>query len=143
MYEIIDVYSKLYSSNNDPNIILEKVDLVSKKDASYNELSGGQKQRLAIGIALVNDPVVIFLDEPTTGLDPQARRNLWELINNLKGQGKTILLTTHYMEEAEELCDRVAIIENGKIIALNSPQKLISELISSGFKAQKKINEAT
>ena len=87
LYEIIDVYSKLYSSNNDPNIILEKVDLVSKKDASYNELSGGQKQRLAIGIALVNDPVVIFLDEPTTGLDPQARRNLWELINNLKGQG--------------------------------------------------------
>lgn len=143
LYEIIDVYSKLYSSNNDPNIILEKVDLVSKKDASYNELSGGQKQRLAIGIALVNDPVVIFLDEPTTGLDPQARRNLWELINNLKSQGKTILLTTHYMEEAEELCDRVAIIENGKIIALNSPQKLISELISSGFKAQKKINEAT
>ncbi|MFL2665399.1 MAG: ABC transporter ATP-binding protein [Dehalococcoidia bacterium] len=143
LYEIIDIYSKLYSSDNDPNNILEKVNLESKKNASYDELSGGQKQRLAIAIALVNDPLVIFLDEPTTGLDPKARRNLWQLIINLRDNGKTIILTTHYMEEAEELCDRVAIIENGKIITLNSPQKLIAQLISSGFKAEKKINEAT
>ena len=96
-----------------------------------------------IAVALVNDPKVLFFDEPTTGLDPQARRNMWELIKSFQKDGKTIVLTTHYMEEAEILCDRVAIIDEGKIIKINSPSNLIDELTQSGFKSTKKVREAT
>ena len=106
------------------------------------QLSGGQKQRLSIAVALINDPKVLFLDEPTTGLDPQARRNMWKLIKDIRSEGKTIILTTHYMEEAEELCDRVAIIDTGKIISIDTPNNLILELLNSGFKGEHKIKDA-
>ncbi len=101
------------------------------------QLSGGQKQRFSIAAALVNEPLVLFLDEPTTGLDPQARRHLWGVIKRIRTEGKTIVLTTHYMEEAEELCDRVAIMDMGKIIALAPPNELIRQLISGGFKKER------
>ena len=102
-----------------------------------HQLSGGQKQRFSIATTLINDPKIIFLDEPTTGLDPQARRNLWELIREIRSQGTTIIITTHYMDEAEFLCDRVAIMDAGKIIALDQPGNLIDQLISSGFEKEK------
>ena len=141
--EIVELFSTLYSYSVDPGKILERVGLSNKKDSYFKTLSGGQKQRLSIAVALVNNPKVLFFDEPTTGLDPQARRNLWELIKSFQEEGKTVVLTTHYMEEAEELCDRVAIIDEGKIIKINSPSNLIDELTKSGFKSSKKIREAT
>ena len=101
------------------------------------QLSGGQKQRFSIAAALVNDPVIIFLDEPTTGLDPQARRHLWGVIKRIRSEGKTIVLTTHYMDEAEELCDRVAIMDSGKIIATGSPHELVQQLLGKGFKKER------
>ncbi len=143
LLEIVELFSTLYSYSVDPNKILERVGLLNKKDSYFKTLSGGQKQRLSIAVALVNNPKVLFFDEPTTGLDPQARRNLWELIKSFQKEGKTVVLTTHYMEEAEELCDRVAIIDEGKIIKINSPSNLIDELTKSGFKSSKKIREAT
>ena len=109
LFEIIEMFSVFYSSRPDIENILEKVGLLEKRKSYYKTLSGGQKQRLSIAVALVNDPKVLFLDEPTTGLDPQARRNMWDLIENIRNSGKTIIITTHYMEEAEKLCDRVAI----------------------------------
>ena len=108
--------------------LIEPLDLAEKIDKYYSTLSGGQKQRLHIALALVHDPEIIFLDELTTGLDPQARRNMWELLESIRDRGKTIFLTTHYMEEAQHLCDRVAIFDQGKIIALNSPEGLIAQL---------------
>ncbi len=108
--------------------LLEAVSLVDKEKARVNELSGGQQQRLSIALALVNDPEVVFLDEPTTGLDPQARRSLWDVIRKINKEGKTIVLTTHYMEEAEVLCGRVAIMDAGRIIDINAPKKLIEGL---------------
>ena len=143
LFEIVELFSTLYSYTVDPGKILERVGLSNKKDSYFKTLSGGQKQRLSIAVALVNNPKVLFFDEPTTGLDPQARRNLWELIKSFQEEGKTVVLTTHYMEEAEELCDRVAIIDEGKIIKINSPSNLIDELTKSGFKSSKKIREAT
>jgi ABC-type multidrug transport system, ATPase component len=112
---------------------LSKVELNDKSKAYYKELCGGKKQRISIAIALIKNPIVIFLEEPTTGLEPQARRNLWELIKEIKKQGITIMLTTHYMEEAQELCDRVAIINNGKKEAQDSPNNLIKEILDNGF----------
>jgi ABC-2 type transport system ATP-binding protein len=141
--EIVDLYAKLYLSKVDPVEILSRVELDNRKNAKYAELSGGQKQRLSIAVALVNDPVVLFLDEPTTGLDPQARRRLWELVRKIQADGATIVLTTHYMEEAEELCDRIAVVENGEIIALDTPDALIDQLLATGFKPEKRIREAT
>ena len=143
LYEIIELFATLYSSSINPDLILERVDLKKKRGSYFKTLSGGQKQRLSIAVALVNSPRVLFFDEPTTGLDPQARRNLWDLIKSFQKEGKTIMLTTHYMEEAEELCDRVAIIDEGKIIKIDSPSNLIDELTKSGFKSQKKIKDAT
>ena len=105
-------------------------------------MSGGQKQRFSIATTLINKPKIIFLDEPTTGLDPQARRNLWDLIRDIRNHGTTVIITTHYMDEAEVLCDRVAIIDSGKIIALNSPDKLIDELVASGFEKPKEVKQA-
>ena len=141
--EIVDLYAKLYLTNVDPVEILARVGLDKRKNGKFAELSGGQKQRLSIAVALVNNPVVLFLDEPTTGLDPQARRQLWELVRKIQAGGSTIMLTTHYMEEAEELCDRIAIVENGEIIALDTPNALIDRLIATGFKPEKRVREAT
>ncbi len=124
--EAVELFGSYYSKSLSSLRILEEVSLVEKQASYVETLSGGLKQRLAMALALVNDPLVLFLDEPTTGLDPQARRNVWSVIENLRGKGKTIILTTHYMEEAEELCSRVGIIDQGKIIAMDSPGNLIA-----------------
>jgi ABC-2 type transport system ATP-binding protein len=122
----------------------EKKDLIAKdkSKAKFKELSGGQKQRFSIATTLINKPKIIFLDEPTTGLDPQARRNLWQLILQIRKEGTTVILTTHYMDEAEILCDKVAIIDSGKIIAIASPDKLIDDLVDSGFERTKEVKKA-
>ena len=134
--EILQVFGSLYSKKINPRKFLEHVQLEDRAKSQYKNLSGGQKQRFSIATALVNDPLVLFLDEPTTGLDPQARRHMWELVRGFKEEGRTILLTTHYMEEAEELCDRVAIMDEGKIIALDPPQSLIDRLLERGFEKE-------
>lgn len=122
--------------------LLKEVNLTDKAKESPEKLSGGQKQRFSIAMALVNTPRVLFLDEPTTGLDPQARRNMWDLIEALKKRDITIIMTTHYMEEAQNLCDRVAIMDAGKIIALDTPTKLIDELLKTGFKKKEVVQQA-
>ena len=132
--ELLLLFGELYSRQVDPIKLLQEVELKEKASSYVAELSGGQKQRFSIAAALVNDPVLLFLDEPTTGLDPQARRHLWGVIKRIRSEGKTIVLTTHYMEEAEELCDRVAIMDRGTIIANAPPQQLINTLVSNGFK---------
>lgn len=139
LVEILHLFSNLYAQNKDPQELLEEVDLTDKAKSHVKALSGGQKQRFSIAAALVNDPIVLFLDEPTTGLDPQARRNLWELVKQIQASGKTIIITTHYMEEAEYLCDRIAIMDEGKIVALDTPKKLIADLLKRGFKPRKQI----
>lgn len=126
LYEILDLFGSFYKEHIDPMRLLEMVQLKEKKDSLVKDLSGGQAQRFSIVAAIVNNPKVVFLDEPTTGLDPQIRRSLWELIRDINKEGKTIILTTHYMEEAEELCNRIAIMDKGKIIACDSPQGLIN-----------------
>ncbi|KAB2334857.1 ATP-binding cassette domain-containing protein [Cytobacillus depressus] len=128
VYESLDVFAGFYERSRPIEEILDFINLGDHRKKFVKTLSGGQRQRLAIGIALVNDPDILFLDEPTTGLDPQARRNLWDIILKLKGLGKTTILTTHYMEEAEKLSDRVCIVDQGKIIALDTPQNLIQLL---------------
>ncbi len=125
--EAIDLFGGYYRKSLPTAEILQEVSLNEKEDSFVQSLSGGQKQRLALALALVNDPRVIFLDEPTTGLDPQARRNIWEIIEGLSKKGKTIILNTHYMEEAKQLCQRVGIMDHGQIIALDSPANLISK----------------
>ncbi len=142
LIELIDLFSGLYGRAVDSNQLLQKVGLTDKAKSKYKELSGGQKQRFSIATTLINKPLIIFLDEPTTGLDPQARRNLWELIRQIRDEGTTVVLTTHYMDEAEELCNRVAIIENGSIIALDTPDKLIDNLVASGFERKKEVKKA-
>ena len=131
--EILRVFGSFYGRRVDSQALLEQVGLEDKVKSVYTKLSGGQKQRFSIAVALVNDPLVLFLDEPTTGLDPQARRHAWDLVKRFKSEGRTILLTTHYMEEAEELCDRIAIMDGGKIIALDEPDSLIDSLLARGF----------
>jgi ABC-2 type transport system ATP-binding protein len=133
LVELIDTFAALYNRKVDPMQLLAEVELTDKAKNQAKELSGGQRQRLSIAIGLVNDPKVLFLDEPTTGLDPQARRHLWDLIRAIKAKGTTVVITTHYMDEAEVLCDRVAIMDGGKIVKLSTPKKLIEELIASGF----------
>ena len=128
VWESVSLFGSYYGKDVDVDALLEQVNLVDKRDAMQRSLSGGQKQRLNLALALVNDPEVLFLDEPTTGLDPQSRRHLWSIVLDLKAKGKTIILTTHYMDEAEKLCDRIAIIDNGKIIALDTPSALIDSL---------------
>jgi ABC-2 type transport system ATP-binding protein len=123
--EVIDLFGSYYDKSVPTQELLELVSLTEKENVYYRTLSGGQKQRVAMALALVNDPVLLFLDEPTTGLDPQARRNVWQIITDLRDRGKTIILTTHYMEEAEQLCNRVGIIDRGNIIALDKPASLI------------------
>ena len=126
--ELITVFRSLYPRGLEPREALALVDLAEKSEAWVRTLSGGQKQRLSLACALVGDPEVLFLDEPTTGLDPVSRRQIWEIVENLKERGRTVLLTTHYMEEAERLCDRVGIIDHGKLLALGSPRELIASL---------------
>jgi len=128
--EVLDLFRSFYRRSLPTEELIDFLDLGERRNGRTKELSGGQRQRLAVALALVNDPEVIFLDEPTTGLDPAARRSLWDLIEKLKGQGKTILLTTHYMEEAEVLCDRLAIMDHGKLIEMGT----ISEVVSRRFK---------
>ena len=123
LVEILDLFGRLYEREVDPMALLALVDLTEKAKSQVRTLSGGQKQRFSIASALVNDPRVLFLDEPTTGLDPQARRHMWGLVRTIRESGHTVVLTTHYMEEAEELCDRVAIMDRGRIIALDTPQR--------------------
>ena len=124
VHEALEVFSALYSQRTDLTELTRRLQLEDKRDAFYSTLSGGQKQRLALALALVNDPQLIFLDEPTTGLDPQVRAEIHSLLEQLKRERRTILLTTHYIEEAERLCDRVAIIDEGRIIALDTPRQL-------------------
>src|SRR6266581_1746699 len=125
VWEAVDLWSSLYPRSVDGARLLEQLGLADKRDAWFMTLSGGQKQRLFIALALINDPELVFLDELTTGLDPQARRAIWDLVRGIRDRGKTVFMTTHLMEEAERLCDRVAIIEHGKIIDLGSPVELV------------------
>jgi ABC-2 type transport system ATP-binding protein len=141
--ELIRLFSGLYNQPADINELLNLVNLKDKAKAKYKELSGGQKQRFSIATTLINHPKIIFLDEPTTGLDPQARRNLWNLISDIRNKGTTVIITTHYMDEAEALCDRVAVIDTGRIIAIDTPDKLIDDLVSSGFERKKEVKAAT
>jgi ABC-2 type transport system ATP-binding protein len=125
VWEAVDLWASLYSNPVDGDRLLEQLGLSNKRNAWFMTLSGGQKQRLFIALALINDPEVVFLDELTTGLDPQSRRAIWELVRGIRDRGKTVFMTTHLMEEAERLCDRVAIIEHGKIIDIGSPEELV------------------
>jgi ABC-2 type transport system ATP-binding protein len=137
LVELLDLFGRLYGRQVEPMELLRSVELTEKAKSQVRTLSGGQKQRFSIASALVNDPRVLFLDEPTTGLDPQARRHMWRLIADIRERGHTVVLTTHYMEEAEELCDRVAIMDRGRIIALDTPQALIDALIARGFRKER------
>ncbi len=123
--EALKLFAGYYKKSLDVDYILDLLSLNEKKNSYFEQLSGGQQQRLSLGIALINDPKIVFLDEPTAGIDPQARRNLWNIINRMKEQKRTVVLTTHYMEEAQELCDRVAIMDRGQIIDMDSPAALI------------------
>jgi len=141
--ELIDLFSGLYNRSVNARELLGLVNLQDKARAKFKELSGGQKQRFSIATTLINQPKIIFLDEPTTGLDPQARRNLWDLITGIRDKGTTVIITTHYMDEAEVLCDRVAIIDSGKIVAINSPYKLIDDLVATGFRREQEVKKAS
>jgi len=141
--ELIDLFSGLYNRSVNARELLALVNLQDKAKAKFKELSGGQKQRFSIATTLINQPRIIFLDEPTTGLDPQARRNLWDLITGIRDKGTTVIITTHYMDEAEVLCDRVAIVDSGKIVAINSPHKLIDDLVATGFRRQQEVKKAS
>lgn len=142
LLQLIDLFAGLYNEQVDGIALLKSVNLEEKAKSQYKELSGGQKQRFSVATTLINKPQVIFLDEPTTGLDPQARRNLWELIKKINEQGTTIIITTHYMDEAEYLCDRIAIIDSGEIVALDNPDNLIDNLVASGFERPKEVKKA-
>lgn len=140
--ELIDFFAATYGEKVDAMKFLKDVDLLEKANSYPEQLSGGQRQRFSIAAALVHGPKVFFLDEPTTGLDPQARRNLWGLIRDIRKRGVTVVMTTHYMEEAELLCDRVAVMDEGKIIALDTPKNLIKALIKKGFKKEQHVEQA-
>lgn len=140
--ELIELFAAAYGEKVDVKSFLADVDLLEKRNSYIEKLSGGQKQRFSIAAALVHNPKVFFMDEPTTGLDPQARRNLWDLVRKVRDRGISVILTTHYMDEAEQLCDRVAIMDNGKIIALDTPQKLIKNLLGRGFTKQQPVEQA-
>ncbi len=140
--ELIDLFSAAYGEKVHAGKFLKEVQLSDKANSYIETLSGGQKQRFSIAAALVHNPKLFFLDEPTTGLDPQARRNLWQLIQEIRDKGVTVILTTHYMDEAELLCDRVAIMDKGKIIALDTPKNLITALLKKGFKKAQHVEQA-
>jgi ABC-2 type transport system ATP-binding protein len=140
--ELLEQQAAAYGEKIKPMDLLKEVNLEEKASSFIEKLSGGQKQRFSIAAALVHQPKVFFLDEPTTGLDPQARRRLWDLIRKVRKQGMTVILTTHYMEEAEELCDRVAIMDEGNIVALDTPKKLVQQLLGRGFKKERHVEQA-
>lgn len=142
LVELIEFFAAAYGEKVDAMKFLEDVQLAEKAQSYPEQLSGGQRQRFSIAAALVHGPKVFFLDEPTTGLDPQARRNLWGLIQDVQKRGVTVIMTTHYMDEAELLCDRVAVMDNGKIIALDTPKKLIKNLLAKGFKKAQHVEQA-
>jgi ABC-2 type transport system ATP-binding protein len=140
--ELIKLFGGLYNQPVQPLELLQLVNLADKAKRKFKELSGGQKQRFSIATTLINKPKVIFLDEPTTGLDPQARRSLWELIKDIRQQGATVIITTHYMDEAEQLCDRIAIIDEGRIIEIGTPDAMIDDLVANGFERPKQVKSA-
>ncbi len=140
--ELIQMFASAYGEKVNPKEFLDEVNLGDKADAYVEQLSGGQKQRFSIVTALVHNPKVFFLDEPTTGLDPQARRNLWKLIEEVRDRGISVIITTHYMDEAEVLCDRIAIMDQGKIIALDTPKALIKDLLKRGFTKDQHVEQA-
>ena len=140
--ELLMLFAGLYNVTINIHEMLKLVGLEDRGKSKYKELSGGQKQRFSIATTLINEPKIVFLDEPTTGLDPQARRNLWELVRTIRDKGATVVITTHYMDEAEQLCDRVAVMELGKIIALDTPDKLIDDLVATGFVRTKEVKKA-
>jgi ABC-2 type transport system ATP-binding protein len=140
--ELIEFFAATYGERVDPKEFLADVQLAEKAESYPEQLSGGQRQRFSIAAALVHNPKVFFLDEPTTGLDPQARRNLWDLIREVRDRGVTVIMTTHYMDEAELLCDRVAVMDEGKIIAIDTPNNLIKSLLSRGFKKKRQVEQA-
>src|SRR4051812_4242126 len=142
LIELIALFSGLYNQPVEPMQLLKLVNLADKAKNKYKEMSGGQKQRFSIATTLINRPKIVFLDEPTTGLDPQARRNLWELIKDIRAKGTTVIITTHYMDEAEQLCDRIAIMDEGRIISLDSPDKMIDDLVAGGFEKPKPVKAA-
>lgn len=142
LLQLIDLFSGLYNKKVNAKELLHSVNLEDKAKNQYKEMSGGQKQRFSIATTLINQPEIIFLDEPTTGLDPQARRNLWDLIQKIRDNGTTVIITTHYMDEAEILCDRVAIVDAGEVIAIDTPDNLIDKLVNSGFTKEKPVKQA-
>ncbi|MEI9810822.1 MAG: ABC transporter ATP-binding protein [Bacteroidota bacterium] len=142
LLQLIELFCGLYNRQVDAIELLEMVNLKDKAKAKFKELSGGQKQRFSVATTLINEPRIIFLDEPTTGLDPQARRSLWELVRNIRERGTTVIITTHYMDEAEYLCDRVAIIDSGNIVAMDSPDQMIDKLVATGFERPKEVKKA-
>ena len=128
--EAVDLFAALYTRTVDKNQLLRRLQLWEKREKYYSQLSGGQKQRVALALALLNDPQVLFLDEPSAGLDPQARLEIHELVQQLRSEQRTILLTTHYIEEAEKLCDRVAIIDEGRIVAMGTPREIQEKVLA-------------
>jgi ABC-2 type transport system ATP-binding protein len=143
LVDLLQFFAGLYDIKIDPIEVLKEFNLEEKAGSFYEKLSGGQKQRFSVATTLINNPKVIFLDEPTTGLDPQARLNLWELIESIKKKGVTVVLTTHYMEEAERLCDRLAVMDSGKIVKIGTPPGLIEDLLKTGFKREVEVRKAT
>jgi len=142
LIEVVEMFAAAYGEKVDAMSFLRDVDLEEKAKTYVENLSGGQKQRLSITTALVHGPKVFFLDEPTTGLDPQARRHLWELIEKVRDKGISVIMTTHYMDEAEILCDRIAVMDNGEIIALDTPKNLVKQLLARGFKKSQQVEQA-
>ncbi len=142
LLQLIELFSGLYNRDVSPMELLESVNLKEKAKSQFKDLSGGQKQRFSVATTLINQPRIIFLDEPTTGLDPQARRSLWELIKDIRKRGTTVIITTHYMDEAEYLCNRIAIIDAGKIVALDSPDAMIDKLVAEGFERPREVKRA-
>lgn len=140
--EIIEMFAAAYGEKVDPLQFLRDVGLEDKADSYVENLSGGQKQRVSITTALVHGPKVFFLDEPTTGLDPQARRHLWELIEKVRAKGISVIMTTHYMDEAEVLCDRIAVMDEGRIVAIDTPKNLVKALLKRGFKKEQHVEQA-
>jgi ABC-2 type transport system ATP-binding protein len=142
LVELIQLFASAYGERVDPAELLESVNLLDKANDFVESLSGGQKQRFSIATALVHNPKVFFMDEPTTGLDPQARHSLWDLVRKVQQRGVSVVLTTHYMEEAEELCERVAIMEKGDIVALDTPRNLVKQLLAKGFTKKQHVEQA-
>jgi ABC-2 type transport system ATP-binding protein len=140
--ELLNFFASCYGERVNAMDFLKDVQLEDKANSYVEQLSGGQRQRFSIAAALVHGPKVFFLDEPTTGLDPQARRNLWELVQEIRDRGVTVIMTTHYMEEAELLCNRVAVMDAGKIIALDTPKNLVQNLLKKGFKKKQHVEQA-